>query len=48
MLNIDGEAILVISVFSPIGDEALGHSENETFEIELKDDLREYHIENIY
>jgi transcription elongation GreA/GreB family factor len=47
MLAIDGEAILVISVFSPIGSEALGLSINDTFEIELKGDNREYLIKDI-
>ncbi|MFT6630608.1 MAG: transcription elongation GreA/GreB family factor [Bacteriovoracaceae bacterium] len=44
MVNIDGEVVLVISVFSPIGDGVLGLEANESFEIELKGEMREYEV----
>lgn len=44
MLNIDGEVVLVISVFSPIGDAVLGLSGDDTFEIEIKGEMREYEV----
>lgn len=44
MLNIDGEVLLVISVFSPIGSEALGLNKGDTFELDYKGDVREYKI----
>ncbi len=47
MLNIDGEAVLVISVFSPIGDAALGNNAGETFELELNGQSREYQVVDI-
>jgi transcription elongation GreA/GreB family factor len=47
MLSIDGEAILVISVFSPIGSEALSLNLNDSFEIDLKGETREYMIKSI-
>ena len=47
MLNIDGEPILVISVFSPIGDAAIGMAKDESFELELNEDIREYKVLSI-
>ena len=44
MVNIDGEVILVISVFSPIGDAVLGLNKTESFEVEIKGEMREYQI----
>ncbi len=44
MLNIDGEVVLVISVFSPIGDGALGIESGDSFEVEINNDLREYKV----
>ena len=48
MLNIEGIPILVISVFSPIGDGILGLEQGEGFEIEIKDTLREYQVVSFY
>ena len=47
MVNIDGEAILVISVFSPIGDAALGVEAGDSFELELNGSTREYEVVEI-
>ena len=44
MVNLDGEVALVISVFSPIGDGALGLEEGDSFELEMKEGSREYQI----
>lgn len=44
MLNIAGEAILVISVFSPIGDAMVDLKIGESFELELKGQKRLYQI----
>lgn len=47
MLMIDNHPILVISVFSPIGDAALGLGVGETFEVETPKESREYEVKNI-
>ncbi len=47
IINCDGEAILVISVFSPIGNEALGLKVGDEFEIEINKSTREYQIVSI-
>lgn len=47
MLAIDGEAILVISVFSPIGSEALSLKAGDSFEVEINSQTREYHVKAI-
>ena len=44
MLMVDNQPILVISVFSPIGDAALGLGEGETFEVETPKELRHYQV----
>lgn len=44
MLSIENETVMVISVFSPIGSEAMGHKAGDSFEVELKDSVREYKI----
>ena len=44
LLNINNEAIMVISVFSPIGREALGLSCGDTFEIQTPKERRDYTI----
>lgn len=44
MLSIDNETIMVISVFSPIGSEAIGNKAGDTFEVEIKENVREYKI----
>lgn len=48
MLMIDNNPILVISVFSPIGDAALGLGEGESFEVETPKEIRQYEIIQIY
>lgn len=44
LLESEGQAVLVISVFSPIGDAVLGLKLGESFELETASDRREYHI----
>ena len=44
ILMIDGNSILVISVFSPLGNEALGLKVGESFEIETPKEMRTYKI----
>ncbi len=48
MLTINGQAVLVISVFSPIGNEALGLKKGESFEVETPKELRNYKILEVY
>ena len=48
MLMIDNNPILVISVFSPIGDAALGLGAGESFEVETPKETRQYEIREIY
>jgi transcription elongation GreA/GreB family factor len=48
LIEVDGHTILVISVFSPIGDGALGLSKGESFEVETPRENREYKILNVY
>ena len=47
MLVLDGEAVMVITVFSPLGSEVLGLSLNDSFEIEMKGQPREYKVVNV-
>lgn len=44
MVSVDGETILVISVFSPLGNEALGLSVGDSFEVETPKESRQYSI----
>lgn len=44
MLLIDGQPLLVISVFSPIGNEALGLAAGESFEVETPKETRTYDV----
>lgn len=44
MIPIDGETVMVISVFSPIGSEAMGHKTGDEFEVEIGDSTRLYKI----
>lgn len=44
ILQLDGHFILVISVFSPIGNEALGLKAGESFEVETPKETRTYDI----
>jgi transcription elongation GreA/GreB family factor len=48
MLTIDGHPVLVISVFSPLGNEALGLKKGESFEVETPKETREYKILEVY
>lgn len=48
MLTVDGQTILVISVFSPLGNGALGLVEGESFEVETPKELRTYKVLNVY
>lgn len=48
ILNIDENSVLVISVFSPIGDAALGLGKGEVFEVETPKEMREYRVLEIY
>ena len=47
LLDIDGAAILVISVFSPIGSEVLGLKIGESFELETPKETRIYTVRKI-
>lgn len=47
MLDIEGEAVLVISVFSPIGKELIGLKAGESFEVEINQSIREYQIHHV-
>jgi transcription elongation GreA/GreB family factor len=48
MLMIDGNPVLVISVFSPIGNEALGLTKGESFEVETPKEIRNYKVLDVY
>ncbi|MBC7429365.1 MAG: GreA/GreB family elongation factor, partial [Bacteriovorax sp.] len=48
MMMIDEKPILVISVFSPIGDAALGLSKGESFEVETPKETRQYDVVEVY
>jgi transcription elongation GreA/GreB family factor len=48
MMQIDGNGILIISVFSPIGNAALGLGKNEFFEVETPKEIREYKVIDVY
>lgn len=48
MLMIDNHPILVISVFSPIGDAALGHGAGDSFEVETPKETRSYTVNQVY
>lgn len=48
ILNIDSQVILVISVFSPLGNEALSLNAGDTFEVETPKENRTYLIEEIF
>jgi transcription elongation GreA/GreB family factor len=42
VINIQGEAVLVVSVFSPIGDALLGLKSGDHFEVETPKEVRNY------
>lgn len=44
MINIEGEVLLVISVFSPIGNAVIDLSDGDTFELEMGGTNREYEV----
>jgi transcription elongation GreA/GreB family factor len=48
MLNIDDVSILNISVFSPLGHNALGLGVGESFEVQTPKDVRNYQIIALY
>lgn len=48
LLNVKGESVLVISVFSPIGDAALGLGAGDSFEVETPKETRQYRIIQIF
>jgi transcription elongation GreA/GreB family factor len=47
MLEINGEAILVISVFSPMGIELIGLKAQDSFTLEINSGIRDYSILSI-
>jgi transcription elongation GreA/GreB family factor len=47
MLNINGLGILVISVFSPIGDAVLGLKVGDEFELETPQEVRVYKVKKL-
>lgn len=48
MLMIDEHPILVISVFSPIGDAALGNGAGDSFEVETPKEIRQYEVLEVH
>ena len=48
ILNIDGEVVMVVSAFSPIGSGAINLTADESFDIEVKNETREYFIKKVY
>ncbi len=48
MLSVDGATVLVISVFSPLGNAALSLEVGESFEVETPKELRQYNIKAIF
>jgi transcription elongation GreA/GreB family factor len=44
MLSVNGEAVVVVSVFSPIGDALLGLKKGEEFEVETPKENRYYKV----
>lgn len=47
MFNIEGEVVLVISAFSPLGTEVIGLKSGDSFEVQIKGVEREYTVVNI-
>lgn len=48
LLDINGQTVLVISVFSPLGSEALGLKKGESFEVETPKEMRSYKVLEVY
>ena len=44
LMNVDGQPVVVVSVFSPIGDAILGLKKGDTFEVETPKETRHYQI----
>lgn len=44
LLSVEGEAVVVVSVFSPIGDAMMGLKTGEEFEVETPKENRHYQI----
>lgn len=44
LMNVEGKAVLVVSVFSPLGDAILGLKVGEDFEVETPKETRTYKI----
>ena len=44
LMNIEGKAVLVVSVFSPLGDAILGLKAGEDFEVETPKETRTYKV----
>ena len=44
LINVEGEAVLVVSVFSPIGDALLGLNAGDVFEVETPKETRSYQV----
>lgn len=47
MIKIKDEVVLVISAFSPIGSEVIGLKVGDSFEVEIKEQQREYEVTEI-
>jgi transcription elongation GreA/GreB family factor len=47
MLKVGEEALMVVSVFSPIGNGAINLEIGENFELDFKGELREYEVKSI-
>ena len=47
LLNIDNKAIMVISAFSPLGNEMMGLKAKDSFELETPKEIRTYFIEEV-
>lgn len=48
MVEVDGETILVVSVFSPIGDALMGLKVGDEFEVETPKETRHYKVLSFY
>jgi transcription elongation GreA/GreB family factor len=48
MVEVNGTSVLVISVFSPIGNEAINLSAGDTFDLETPTGMRHYEIKAVY
>ena len=48
LLVVQGTPVMVISVFSPIGDAVLGLKVGEEFELETPQEVREYFVKSIF